>query len=72
MSEAIDAEQIWVRNCLPECPCQSIWVVMADEGGTAIASISLDPEAARRMAADLLEAADIAQAARARVEGRQN
>jgi hypothetical protein len=70
MSDRILAAIVTVANCPGDCPCQSVHVEFLHEDSSCFASIPLSPEGARRMAADLLGAADIAEAQKAKIEGR--
>lgn len=70
MSDCIIAPVVTVTNCPAECPCQSVHVELMHEDHTCFAAIPLSPDSARRMAADLQRAADLAEAQKAKIEGK--
>lgn len=70
MSEPIIANTVRINHCPPDCPCQSVHIEFLDADNQVFASIPLASADARIMSKDLQHVADIADAARARIEGR--
>lgn len=64
------AAKLVVEGCDPDCSCQSVHIVFEDADGDGFATASFSPDVARRVAADLLNLADMAEARRAGNEGR--
>lgn len=69
-ADIVEAERITIGGCEPECPCQSVHVILRHADGEAIAAISLDANVARKVADDLRAVADEANANAARLAGR--
>ncbi|MEL6886882.1 MAG: hypothetical protein AAFP87_20410 [Pseudomonadota bacterium] len=65
----IPANSTTVENCTEDCPCQTVHIVLHDGDGP-FSEITLNPDLARKMAASMMEAADIADARRQRRAGR--
>lgn len=70
MIDLIRAASLIIRSCEPTCPCQSVNIVFRDDAGDGFAAASMPPEDARRMAADLLNCADVAEANQLKQQGR--
>lgn len=70
MKDLLAADTLEIGNCGSDCDCQSIHLVMNDAGGDGFAAASMQPETARRVAADLLKCADLAEAQQLKNHGR--
>lgn len=70
MSDPIVAHTITLGNCDKDCPCQSVHILLLHDDGASFATIGLSSDDARMLAIDLGGAADIADAQKAKVEGR--
>ena len=70
MSEPLIAHFVDTDNCEAGCPCQVVHVLFVDAENEVFAAIRLDPDDARSLARDLQDRADVADACRAKNEGR--
>lgn len=70
MSDVLPVAAMEVENCEPECQCQSVWVVILDAEEDPFALACMQADTARRMAAQLVAAADMADARRLKLAGR--
>jgi len=67
--DVIQASQIVIQECPPECPCQQVHILLLDMDGDEFASASMSADFARRVAAKLLARADQADLRLARKAG---
>lgn len=66
----LSAARLDVEACAPDCPCQSVHLVMSDGDGDAFAAAAMSPATARSVAEDLRRLADIAEARQLQNAGR--
>ncbi|KRS15645.1 hypothetical protein [Roseovarius indicus] len=64
------ASTLQVMNCTQDCPCQSVHVWFYDDDGEPYAAACLLPHVARKIARDMSDAADLAEAVALKNEGR--
>lgn len=68
--QVLKAARLDVETCAPDCPCQSVHLVMFDGEGEAFAAFAMSPATARSVAEDLRQFADIAEARKLANAGR--
>ena len=70
MSDPLQPHTIVVDHCSPDCMCQAVHLVFLDPDGQAFSAAHMTSEMARNIARDLNLMADIADAQRAKIDGR--
>lgn len=74
MIERVKADRLELASCVADCKCQQVHVIMVLDGdhieGDMHVEMPLTPDEARKMARQLFQRADIAEAQDARVSGR--
>lgn len=74
MIERVRADTLELASCVADCKCQQVHVIMVLDGDRSEADIhiemALTPDEARKMARQLFQRADLADAQDAKVSGR--